>query len=62
MFLKAYDSVADAKTGLGGYLDFYNSRRPHSALDGKTPDAIYFPKLPAREVVACEAPRARPCG
>ena len=52
VFLKAYDSVADAKAGLGGYLTFYNTRRPHSALDGKTPDTIYFTGLPVMEVVA----------
>ncbi len=52
VFLKAYDSVADAKAGLGGYLSFYNSRRPHSSLDGKTPDTIYFAGLSAMKVAA----------
>lgn len=26
--------------------DGYNSRRPHSSLDGKTPDQVYFNTLP----------------
>lgn len=24
------------------YLAFYNARRPHSSLDGRTPDEAYF--------------------
>jgi len=30
------------------YLDFYNGRRPHSSLDGTTPDQAYFNSLPLR--------------
>ena len=33
---------------IGRYLDFYNSRRPHSSLDGTTPDQAYFTPLPLR--------------
>jgi transposase InsO family protein len=29
-------------------LDFYNRRRPHSSLDGSTPDQAYFTPLPLR--------------
>ena len=48
VYLCAYDSVSDARASLGRYLDFYNSRRPHSSLDDKTPDQAYFPMLPLR--------------
>ncbi len=34
VYLKAYDSVAEARTSIGGYLDFYNTRRPHSQHGG----------------------------
>lgn len=42
VYLKAYDSVSTARTSLGRYLTFYNSFRPHSSLDGQTPDEAYF--------------------
>ncbi|HRL78691.1 MAG TPA: IS3 family transposase [Candidatus Accumulibacter phosphatis] len=45
VYLKAYDSVADARANLTTYVRFYNERRPHRALDGKTPDAAYFVAL-----------------
>jgi putative transposase len=48
VYLRAYDSVSDARTSIGRYLDFYNGRRPHSSLDGMTPDQAYFSPLPLR--------------
>ena len=42
VYLHAYDSVGQARTSLGRYLEFYNSRRPHSSLDRRTPDEAYF--------------------
>jgi putative transposase len=48
VYLRAYDSVGDARTSIGRYLDFYNRRRPHSSLDGTTPDRAYFEPLPIR--------------
>ncbi|WP_439530985.1 transposase, partial [Pannonibacter sp.] len=51
VYLSAYASVSEARTGIGRYLSFYNSRRPHSSLDGKTPDQAYF-NQPMPEAVA----------
>jgi putative transposase len=48
VYLHAYDSVSQARASVGRYLDFYNSRRPHSSLDGMTPDQAYFTQLPLR--------------
>ena len=48
VYLKAYDSVSEARASIGRYLDFYNGRRPHSSLDGTTPDQAYFTPLPTR--------------
>ncbi|QDM15428.1 IS3 family transposase [Tardiphaga sp. vice352] len=48
VYLRAYDSVDEARQSIGRYLDFYNGRRPHSSLDGRTPDQAYFNPLPIR--------------
>ena len=48
VYLRAYDSVSDARRSIGRYLDFYNGRRPHSSLDRRTPDQVYFNPLPSR--------------
>jgi putative transposase len=45
VYLRAYDSVSDARASIARYLDFYNGRRPHSSLDGMTPDRAYFKPL-----------------
>ena len=48
VYLRAYDSVSEARASIGRYLDFYNGRRPHSSLHGTTPDQAYFTQLPVR--------------
>ena len=48
VYLRAYDSVAEARQSIGRYLDFYNGRRPHSSLDGATPNQAYFDPQPIR--------------
>ena len=45
VYLRAYDRVAEARASLGRYLAFYNSIRPHSSLDARTPDHAYFNHL-----------------
>jgi len=49
VYLRAYDSVAEARQSIGRYLDFYNTKRPHQSLDGGTPDRVYFTTPPLRE-------------
>ena len=46
VYLRAYDSVSDARAWLGRYLVFYNSRRPHSSLGARTPEQAYLDHLP----------------
>ena len=42
VYLKAYQSVSEARDSIGRYLQFYNTLRPHSALERQTPDEAYF--------------------
>ena len=41
VYLKAYESVAEARAGIGAYLRFYNSERPHQALGYRTPAQVF---------------------
>ncbi|MEH2567862.1 putative transposase [Bradyrhizobium sp. AZCC 2289] len=51
VYLRAYESVGEARHSIGRYLDFYNGRRPHSSLDDMTPDQAYF-NLPSPRAAA----------
>jgi putative transposase len=42
VYLRAYENPNEARASIGRYLSFYNGRRPHSSLDGATPDHVYF--------------------
>jgi putative transposase len=42
VYLRAYAGVAEARASIGRYLGFYNGKRPHSSLGGKTPDQAYI--------------------
>jgi len=50
VYLKAYDTVAEAKEGIGAWMCFYNIRRRHQGLGNKTPDSVYFDRLSITEV------------
>ena len=48
VYLKAYDSIAEARRGLASYFEFYNQRRRHQGLDYMTPDDVYWTTLPGK--------------
>ena len=52
IYLKAYESVGQARQSIANYLTWYNQQRPHSSLSDKTPDEAYFAMLPAMKTAA----------
>jgi len=42
VYLRAYDTVSEARASIARYIEFYNARRPHSSLEDRTPDEAYF--------------------
>jgi putative transposase len=41
IYLKGYPDGREARAGIGAWIEFYNTRRPHAALKGKTPMAAW---------------------
>jgi len=41
VYLHDYDSLKDARKGIGSYFDFFNDERPHTALGYQTPASFY---------------------
>ena len=53
VYLRAYNNVPEARSSLGRYIDgFYNTKRPHSSLDRKTPYEAYSNTLMANPLAA----------
>jgi putative transposase len=48
VYLHAYENGSEARTAIAGYIEFYNTQRPHSSLDGCTPDTVYFSQGPTQ--------------
>jgi putative transposase len=46
VYLHAYQTACEARVKLATYLELYNRRRPHTALDRHTPDDMYFSSVP----------------
>ena len=42
VYLHAFETGLEWRRGLAKWISFYNTRRPHSQFDGRTPDEVYF--------------------
>lgn len=45
VYLKSYESVKEARDGIGAYIDFYNNERFHQSLNNQTPKSVYDKRL-----------------
>jgi len=50
VYLKAYDSVTDARRSIASYFQYFNEERRHSSLERRTPDDVFFNKQPLQQV------------
>jgi hypothetical protein len=41
VYLKSYETVQEAREGIGQWINFYNHERLHQSLGYRTPSAIY---------------------
>jgi putative transposase len=57
VYLHAYETVSQVRAGLARYFQFFNHRRPHTALSRRTPDGVYCTALPH---LRSASPRAYP--
>jgi len=55
VYLKAYQTIAEARVGINAYLQFYNQQRPHQALDYRTPAEVYQYGQEGKKLAAPEA-------
>ncbi|GMT41918.1 MAG: hypothetical protein IEMM0002_0329 [bacterium] len=42
VYLQAFENGTESRAAIGGWIRYYNSQRPHSSLDGGTPDEVYY--------------------
>ncbi len=42
VYLTAYDTIPQAREGIHHWMDFYNQRRKHQALEKRTPNMMYY--------------------
>ena len=45
VYLHAWETGSEAKAGVGKWMQFYNRKRPHSALGGKPPAVVYWQRI-----------------
>jgi len=41
VFLNAFETGSEARTGIGRWIGYYNTDRPHSTFARRTPDEVY---------------------
>ena len=52
VYLRAYDTVSQARRDIAEYLDWFNTKRQHTSIEDQTPDRTYWKLLPAMQAAA----------
>ena len=52
VYLRAYDTVSQARADIAEYLDWYNTKRQHTSIEDRTPDQVYWKLLPPMQAAA----------
>lgn len=52
VYTNAFETGSEARAGIGHWIDYYNARRPHSALCGRTPNEAYRPHFDHQKLAA----------
>ena len=52
VYLRAYDTVSQARSDIAEYLDWYNTKRQHTSIEDRTPDQAYWKLLPEMQAAA----------
>jgi putative transposase len=52
VFLNAFETGSEARSGIGRWIGYYNTDRPHSALAGRTPDEVYATQATEEKLAA----------
>ena len=49
VYLKSYNNLKEARNEINKYINIYNSKRIHLAIDYKTPDEVYFSNVKIKQ-------------
>jgi putative transposase len=52
VFLNAFETGSEARAGIGRWIDYYNTDRPHSTFGGGTPDEVYATQANEQKLAA----------
>jgi putative transposase len=50
VYLNAFETGSEARTGIGRWVAYYNADRPHSVFAGRTPDEVYATQANEEEI------------
>jgi putative transposase len=45
VYLHAWETGSEARAGIRKWIEFYNHKRPHSSLGGKSPAVVYWQRI-----------------